>query len=168
MEPLNIKLARLISEHKSVRQIAKEIGKSPTTTRYWLDRFKLKTEYLSIAQMSPTGYSCPCGETDKSRFYGNKKRICGKCQNQYTVEVARRNKRQAVAYLGGKCRHCGFDGHNSAFDYHHIDPNEKDINFKSSRQWSWERLKQELDKCVLLCANCHRGVHSGDIQLKLP
>lgn len=68
-------------------------------------------------------------------------------------------KERAVAYLGGRCNICGYDKCPSAFDFHHIDPTEKD--FVISSKTSWEAIEPELRKCVLLCANCHREVHAG-------
>lgn len=67
---------------------------------------------------------------------------------------------QAVNYKGGKCQICSYDRSLAAFDFHHVDPLEKDFSI-SSRMTSWDVIRKELDKCVLLCANCHREVHDG-------
>jgi predicted HNH restriction endonuclease len=68
-------------------------------------------------------------------------------------------RKRAVEYLGGKCRLCDYDKCLAAFDFHHTDPMTKD--FTISEATSWARAKPELDKCELLCANCHREVHEG-------
>lgn len=68
-------------------------------------------------------------------------------------------KEQAVAYLGGSCKICGYDKCVSALDFHHRDPRQKD--FVISGKMSWAVIEPELDKCVLLCATCHREVHAG-------
>ena len=44
-------------------------------------------------------------------------------------------------------------------DFHHINPKEKDPKAGSMWMWSRQRLKKELDKCILVCANCHREEH---------
>ena len=67
---------------------------------------------------------------------------------------------QAVAYKGGRCSICGYDKSTAAFDFHHLDPQEKDFEV-SSAMTSWARIVRELDKCVLLCCRCHREVHDG-------
>lgn len=67
---------------------------------------------------------------------------------------------QAVAYKGGKCELCGYSKCPSAFDFHHVDPREKDFSI-SDRMTTFEAIRKELDKCVLLCATCHREVHDG-------
>lgn len=68
-------------------------------------------------------------------------------------------KDRAIAYLGGKCRSCGYEKCPAAMDFHH--PNVRDKDFNISSTMSWEKIQPELDKCVLLCSNCHRETHAG-------
>jgi predicted HNH restriction endonuclease len=72
----------------------------------------------------------------------------------------RERKDWAIEYLGGACYKCGGKFPRSVYDFHHKDPSEKEG--KPSRILKWtdkEKVKQELDKCLLLCANCHRITH---------
>ena len=80
----------------------------------------------------------------------------------YSIRRGRERKRQAVEYLGGECTICGIVVPDCAFDFHHKNPEEKDHNPRDSLSLSWENCKKELDKCVLLCANCHRVHHWGE------
>lgn len=73
-------------------------------------------------------------------------------------EYRRRIKERAVAYKGGKCQRCGYNKCLAAFDFHHRDPEAKDLSL-GSRVLRWETIRRELDKCDLLCATCHREVH---------
>jgi len=66
----------------------------------------------------------------------------------------------AVEYKGGSCIQCGYNQHIAALEFHHTNPNEKEFNFGDVKNRKWETIKQELDKCVLLCSNCHRIEHS--------
>ncbi len=68
-------------------------------------------------------------------------------------------KERAIALLGGKCVICGYDKCPAAFDFHHMDPTQKD--FVISSKMSWEAIVEELKKCVLVCANCHREINVG-------
>ena len=86
---------------------------------------------------------------------GNTGWICAKCRVKYKQRLY---KERAVQYKGGKCQHCGYDKCNEALEFHHINPEEKD--FGMGEHMSWERTKKELDKCILLCANCHREEHN--------
>lgn len=71
-------------------------------------------------------------------------------------------KDKAVQYKGGKCSSCGYNKYIGALEFHHRVPDNKDFEI-SNRNISkkWEVVKKELDKCDLLCANCHREVHSN-------
>jgi hypothetical protein len=70
-------------------------------------------------------------------------------------------KQKAVDYLGGKCQQCGYKTCVSALCFHHKDPSKKDFAISSNHCLSLERIKIELDKCLLLCANCHAEVHES-------
>lgn len=69
-------------------------------------------------------------------------------------------KERAIAFLGGKCQQCGYAKCPAAFDFHHLDPREKDFDISSRMAWT-PAMETELKKCVLLCANCHREAHYG-------
>ena len=60
-----------------------------------------------------------------------------------------------------KCAECGED-HSYCLEFHHLDPSEKEITVTKAIQqrWSWDRIMREVDKCVVLCANCHRKLHN--------
>lgn len=72
-----------------------------------------------------------------------------------------RLKKRATYVLGDKCQCCGYNKCISALEFHHIDPTQKDINFGSNTNRSWEVTRKELEKCILVCANCHREIHAG-------
>jgi 5-methylcytosine-specific restriction endonuclease McrA len=68
-------------------------------------------------------------------------------------------KRYCVNHMGGKCVLCGYHCCLRALHFHHINPHEKD--FDVSQMAHWDEIEEELEKCVLLCANCHMEVHEG-------
>ena len=74
------------------------------------------------------------------------------------VEWRVRTKQKLVDYKGGECCRCGYKKETKALTFHHLEPNKKDFNI-SGKSWSFERLKKEVDKCILLCANCHIEIH---------
>jgi 5-methylcytosine-specific restriction endonuclease McrA len=75
----------------------------------------------------------------------------------YRRTYRERNRERAIALLGGACADCGGTFHRAAMDFHHVDGRDDDKNIS----WihSWKSLEEELKKCVLLCANCHRVRH---------
>lgn len=83
----------------------------------------------------------------------------------YVVSWHRRAKEKLIAYKGGKCERCGYcKKYPSAFHFHHKDPIEKSFTI-SSKMWAIDRLKKEVDKCSLLCANCHAEVHEEEYRI---
>jgi hypothetical protein len=63
-----------------------------------------------------------------------------------------------------KCSKCGYDKCPDAIDFHHIDSSVKENNISNLRE-SWEKLMEEIKKCVVLCSNCHRELHYLEKQM---
>lgn len=74
-------------------------------------------------------------------------------------EARRKMKQKAIEYKGGKCSICGYDRCAAALDFHHPDPNEKEFGIATGDYKSFENIKEELDKTILVCSNCHREIH---------
>ena len=81
----------------------------------------------------------------------------------YVREKRHRMKDRAVEYGGGKCIICGYDRCKRALEFHHLNPNTKLMNLSATRISSsaWEKTKAEIDKCILVCSNCHKEIESG-------
>lgn len=85
------------------------------------------------------------------------------------LAVAKRRKKlklMAVELKGGKCQICGYHKCISAMDFHHV--NEKEKSFALGLRGltrSWHSIEQELRKCILVCANCHREIHAGLVDI---
>ena len=95
------------------------------------------------------------------------RRLRGKKTNTELVILWRQRKKiKAIKYKGGKCIVCKYNKCVRALTFHHLDPEQKDFGISASgTSKSWEEVKKELDKCVLLCQNCHCEVHEGIIDL---
>ena len=72
----------------------------------------------------------------------------------------KRTKLKLVEYKGGSCEVCGYNKCVEALEFHHIDETTKEFAVSGSTK-SLERQMAEADKCVMLCANCHRELHAG-------
>jgi hypothetical protein len=87
---------------------------------------------------------------------------CKPCMISQTLERQRIFKSKCIDYKGGKCKFCDYNKCDSALEFHHIEPNEKDFTIAHARLTKFsDKVKKELDKCILVCANCHREMHSG-------
>lgn len=75
-----------------------------------------------------------------------------------TYHARRKLKSKAVELKGGKCSRCGYSKCITALQFHHLDPSEKDFNVGAKIK-SWDKIKEEVDKCILLCSNCHAEEH---------
>lgn len=106
-----------------------------------------------------------CGETDCKEFYGHKKTVCGDCHNQYTTRLGKSKRDYAIQKLGGCCVVCGYNKFSGSLDIHHLNPAVKDSRFKNFRGWSIERIKKEIENCVLLCRNCHNEHHYNGLTI---
>lgn len=68
----------------------------------------------------------------------------------------------AVELKGGRCQICGYNKCIGAMDFHHVDEEKKSFDLSSrGLTRSWARIEEEIKKCVLVCANCHREIHAG-------
>ena len=103
---------------------------------------------------------CECCQEDIKYKSGSIK-LCANCKRK-TRRLAYRIS--AANYKNNECEICGLKRNTiddlEIFDFHHIDKINKSFelgdNIESKK---WETVKQELDKCMMLCANCHRKQH---------
>jgi hypothetical protein len=88
---------------------------------------------------------------------------CKICFNVYCMNRWKETKRKAIDYKGSKCVDCSLrfpESPSCIFDFHHLDPMVKEMDWQKLRQCNWGKITNELDKCILLCSNCHRIRHS--------
>lgn len=107
-------------------------------------------------------FECKCGVSGKENFYSSSKYYCKSCWNK---ETHRRQKQKFIDYLnekrqGIKCERCGYDKGLWGLAFHHRDPNQKEFSIDKNRGKNKEELYKELDKCDVLCHNCHAEVHA--------
>lgn len=78
------------------------------------------------------------------------------------IRCQRRKKMTAIEHFGGKCQLCGYDKCQSALEFHHLDRSKKrqSPSYVIMR-WAWADALIELEKCVLVCSNCHKEIHYG-------
>ena len=164
------KLIELIEEGFSQRKIADELNSSQTNVRHWIKKHSL----TKIKKKNKEKKVCPKCKEEKSLkdFYKRSKGsnresevggYCKCCSNKYHSNRVKEVKIRMVEYKSGECERCELkleDTHYSVFDFHHTDPKEKDPNFDKIKYQKWEVIKNEIDKCKLLCSNCHRETHA--------
>lgn len=150
----------LLRKHReeglSARRIAELAGVSYSKVRYWLLRHGLDTKY----QCPDRNRTCVlCG---KPYIYDRKKgHTASRCNTCWQRQRRKRCTALALEYKGGECLICGYSQCKRALAYHHLDPAGKDFTIGGAETRSWKAMKSELDKCVLVCMNCHAEIHDG-------
>lgn len=115
-----------------------------------------------------------CGK----KLRGQQRKYCGKkCKRKsinakfqsYNSQKRRglNRKRQFVILKGGKCSICGYNRNLAGLTFHHEDPAQKELglNIRKLSNNSISKLKKEIDKCILVCHNCHMELHYPHLQL---
>ena len=120
-----------------------------------------------------------CGKTFIPLKFGEARKYCFECSPSYRTDNAtsraqgitalrRALKQQLIKEAGGKCVKCGYDKCPAVLEFHHLNPEEKEFSiadFTSKTKVDLDKARDEIKKCVLLCANCHREFHYlNDIQ----
>jgi 5-methylcytosine-specific restriction endonuclease McrA len=104
-----------------------------------------------------------CNKHGDTRFAlsGSKRKRwkCMECSSDYSYFYKKRKKLRAIEYKGGCCTKCGYNKSITALHFHHVNPDEKSFEITNNLAKKWETLKEELDKCILLCMNCHFEEH---------
>ena len=109
-----------------------------------------------------------CGKEFEIIDKGWTRKYCYECSphendnftHAQAVTVKRRAiKNMLINYKGGKCSKCGYDKCIRALEFHHLNPEEKDFGISKILTRSISSLKEEADKCILLCSNCHAEEH---------
>lgn len=159
-------LLALIEEGKTKEEIYTSIGITRGGLNVTLRKYGIRFREIERQCVDGLIPCTQCGEikTCQNDFYLNSSGIphsyCKSCMIKNTVERQRQIKAQAVEYNGGKCNRCGYSECLGSLQFHHLDTSEKDPNWKNFKMKTFSQdMILELDKCELLCANCHLAEH---------
>ena len=164
-------LESLIKQNLSTHDIAEKLEKSQTSIRYWLKKYGLKTNGKPGIK---TEYHINCKicskETVKGKMYcsnscKNKQHYISNPEKYKNIPSTSKHLREtfkilALNYCGNKCKMCGYNKNYTALAFHHLDPEGKDFSIGGIRSKTLKpEHKNELDKCVTVCHNCHSILH---------
>lgn len=123
---------------KNIRNEFKKLGK-----------YKKVSRLLGYTFNTIKKYTSDLNEYKKGKTLTNSESV---------INWRKRVKIKLVEYKGGKCEICGYNKYVEVLEFHHKDTKEKDFTI-SGKSWSYERLKKEVDKCIIVCSNCHKEIH---------
>ena len=124
------------------------------------DNFSIPTNLIKKCEI--------CGENFSVTQNGGSRKYCYSCSPSYKTSEERATsitilrhamKKEAVKRKGGKCEICGYNKCIEALQFHHSNPEEKEFQVSSGNIRSWKEYWNEVQKCQLVCANCHAEIH---------
>jgi hypothetical protein len=137
-------IEKALEKHWNIGPAAKELGIGYSTLRKYIKHYGIDHNSRAKRPGEP--------KFDKKAYDIAK-----------VTRTRRKRKLEALEYRGGmKCSRCGFDEPiPDCYAFHHRDPTQKDPrwNKMKTNNWSFERIKDELDKCDVVCHNCHAIIH---------
>lgn len=87
----------------------------------------------------------------------NKYKARAKVSNK---KARKKNKHLVNTYkLNKGCSVCGYNKCYAALDFHHVDEKKENISIMARQSYSWNNIQKEIDKCIVICSNCHRELH---------
>lgn len=86
--------------------------------------------------------------------------------SEYVINFTKNRKNNLIQIFGSKCCLCGFNKWQEALEFHHVNPEEKEFGLSSNVMKSIDKQISEARKCILVCSNCHKGIHAN--YLKVP
>lgn len=174
-------LARLCKQNYSHRGLAKIFKVSDSTIGWWLQQYKLQTVNGSNKRAIRKPHCQHCGTKTSKNFYYGRKSCCNKCwskKHNAAFTPRRRERRTTLKYAavqakGGCCQKCGYRKNLAALQFHHPDRAYKHEDWHmlfrqvahSSKHI--KTLAAQLEKCELLCANCHAEEHHPETAMPI-
>lgn len=83
--------------------------------------------------------------------------------SEAVISWRKRTKLRIIEAMGGRCCECGYSFCQDVLELHHLEPSDKKFSFGGirARPRSWKTIVEELKKCIMVCANCHREIEAG-------
>ena len=166
-------LRDLLEQGLSTNKIAQQLGYTGAGIRYHMKKYDLFSSHKSIQDKEKVTIidgkkeCAKCHELlplDKFNIKssGALTSYCKKCNHKNAYSLLKRRKLEILKKFGNECSICGYDKNIAALEFHHLDPNEKEFQLGSAKTTNLDKLLLEMNKCILVCANCHREIHYPD------
>ena len=173
------RILELVNQGKTYKDIKEELGCALSTIAYYCKKMgivsknitnKIEKEVVEkINELYDSGMTCievskelNISKTTVLKYIRNIRKISEAelkiNKFQQVMNWRKKAKMKLVEYKGGKCEKCEYNKCINALEFHHLNPNEKDFTI-GGKSWSFEKLKKESDKCILVCSNCHKEIH---------
>lgn len=81
--------------------------------------------------------------------------------SKYVCDFVKNRKANLISLFDSKCCICGFNKFQEALEFYHVNPKDKELSLSANVMVSLQKQIKEAKKCILVCANCHRGIHAN-------
>jgi predicted transcriptional regulator len=174
-------ILKLRKEGKTYNEIVNDLGCSKSTVSYYCTKennnaFKGSPTDVEITNFQNLydkyGSTYKVAEKTNWSVSTIKKYVTVKRREKESKEERRRKqviavskrrrklKELAVEYKGNNCERCGYNKCIDALEFHHLDPQKKSFSIgNKGKTIAWKKIKNELDKCIMVCSNCHKEIH---------
>lgn len=171
-------LEPLVESGATLKEMAQALDRSVSTVRHWLGRHGLKTgnrrgprpgferrvldAKVAAGERTVVATCQRHGETAFAIVGAERRLHCKLCRAEAVARRRRKVKEILAEERGGCCELCGYARCLAALQFHHVDPDAKSFGIaQKGLTKGIEKLREEAEKCVLLCANCHAEVEAG-------
>ena len=173
------KIMELRSQGKTYKEICKELNCAMSTVSYHCklnkvaghsdrlteeQKIELQGLYNEIGSVKKVAKLKGHATSTVLKYVVTKNKGKTVSKTEAVIEWRKRTKQRLIEYKGGECELCGYKKCNRALQFHHLNPEEKDFSI-SGKSFSFDKLKDEVKKCILVCSNCHSEIHDGLIAL---
>lgn len=167
----------LVEDGLTLARMAEELERDISTVQYWLRKYGLKViggprrraaREAKAAGLRKVELDCPHHGITLHVLESGGSYRCTRCRSEKVAARRRKVKEILVAEAGGRCQICGYDRCVAALEFHHRDPGAKTFGLaRRGITRALEKVREEAQKCVLLCATCHAEVEAGATELPI-
>jgi len=143
------------SKSNSIKQISIEIKKSEKAVMHKAARLGLERPNPPVNKPKDKSHRT---NADKKYYEKNRERIYLRKKDRL-----RKHKLELLKKLGERCQICGYNRCSAALEFHHKDKNKDAAVTRHLKDYSKEKALKEAEKCIILCANCHRELHNKEL-----
>lgn len=165
-------LADKLNKQRVSMGLKEMFGEQPYKAKNTSFNFYFLREYretiLDIKEDNLKTCSACNQELSVEHFYSNgyqpngKKKYKSKCKDCQSLQDGHRKEAIILNVFGAYfCKLCGYDKCKKALEFHHLDASKKEYRIANLNTYKEDTIIKEINKCIIVCANCHREIHDG-------
>lgn len=158
-------IQKIALDSKTWQEILTKLGYKSRGSLVTVKSYFLKNNISCTLLQSEVTQQCPiCGKTFTYENKGGNRKYCFDCSPSTNNPSQKffAFKKNWIKNHGNACSVCGYNKCIDALEFHHIDPRTKNFSISNTGNHGIDDLIQEAEKCIIVCANCHREIHANE------